>query len=299
MGIILNGSKPSKIIYNGAESTLYFNGSKIWPEVAPDPYNPLSLPPYTIRVKYKDNSTEPTDKIVRAGCVLNQVSQIPNVWDVTVNDGNIVKENWDVLFKAHYDLIEAVGANAKGVTSMQNTFAGCSALSSLNLFDTRDVVYTFGMFAQTGGRYCDSLISVPEFSLDNARDLYDVFNGCSALTGVKFKNTNNVTGCYQTFTNCYSLQSVDMNTSALRNANRMFSGCSSLSAIPDLGFTAVTACSRMFENCYNIESGISALYSQFSSRITSTSYYTRCFRNCGTDTVQGAAELATIPTNWK
>ena len=37
MGIILNGSKPSKIIYNGAESALYFNGSKIWPEVAPKP----------------------------------------------------------------------------------------------------------------------------------------------------------------------------------------------------------------------------------------------------------------------
>ena len=34
MGILLNGSKPSKIIYNGAESSLYFNGYKIWPEEA-------------------------------------------------------------------------------------------------------------------------------------------------------------------------------------------------------------------------------------------------------------------------
>lgn len=32
MGILLNGNKPSKIIYNGAESSLYYNGSKIWPE---------------------------------------------------------------------------------------------------------------------------------------------------------------------------------------------------------------------------------------------------------------------------
>lgn len=35
MGILLNGNKPSKIIYNGAESSLYFNGSKIWPESSP------------------------------------------------------------------------------------------------------------------------------------------------------------------------------------------------------------------------------------------------------------------------
>lgn len=264
-----------------------------------NPYNPLSLPAYTIRVKYKDNSTEPTDKIVRSGCVLNQVSQIPNVWDVTVNDGNIGKENWDLLFRAHYDLIEVVGANAKGVTSMKDTFVGCSALSSLNLFDTRDVVYANDMFGQTGGRYCESLTSVPEFSFDNAVVLSYMFYGCSALTGVKLKNTNNVTSCYYTFTNCYSLQSVDMNTSALEDVNRMFSGCSSLSAIPDLGFTAVTKCPRMFENCYNIESGISALYGQFSARITSTANYTRCFRNCGQDTVQGAAELAQIPDGWK
>lgn len=35
MGLILNGNAPSKIIYNGAEVSLYFNGSKIWPEEAP------------------------------------------------------------------------------------------------------------------------------------------------------------------------------------------------------------------------------------------------------------------------
>lgn len=36
MGLIFNGNKPSKIIYNGVESALYFNGSKIWPEDAPE-----------------------------------------------------------------------------------------------------------------------------------------------------------------------------------------------------------------------------------------------------------------------
>lgn len=37
MGILINGNKPSKIIYNGAEASLYFNGSKIWPNTVPPP----------------------------------------------------------------------------------------------------------------------------------------------------------------------------------------------------------------------------------------------------------------------
>lgn len=35
MGLILNGNAPNKILYNGAEVSLYFNGSKIWPNAAP------------------------------------------------------------------------------------------------------------------------------------------------------------------------------------------------------------------------------------------------------------------------
>lgn len=35
MAIIINGNKPSSIIYNGVEATLYFNGNKIWPENIP------------------------------------------------------------------------------------------------------------------------------------------------------------------------------------------------------------------------------------------------------------------------
>lgn len=35
MGLILNGNAPNKILYNGAEVSLYFNGSKIWPDITP------------------------------------------------------------------------------------------------------------------------------------------------------------------------------------------------------------------------------------------------------------------------
>lgn len=53
MGIILNGSKPSKIIYNGAEASLYFNGSKIWPESSP---TPVTYYGYMVEMKWGNNN---------------------------------------------------------------------------------------------------------------------------------------------------------------------------------------------------------------------------------------------------
>lgn len=50
MGILLNGNKPSKIIYNGAESSLYFNGSKIWPDDTP-----VGPQQYKFRIESTDN----------------------------------------------------------------------------------------------------------------------------------------------------------------------------------------------------------------------------------------------------
>lgn len=43
MGLIFNGNKPSKIIYNGVEPALYFNGSKIWPDESPTPIDEVQI----------------------------------------------------------------------------------------------------------------------------------------------------------------------------------------------------------------------------------------------------------------
>ena len=37
MGLVCNGGAPSNVLYNGAGVSLYFNGSKIWPNIAPTP----------------------------------------------------------------------------------------------------------------------------------------------------------------------------------------------------------------------------------------------------------------------
>lgn len=37
MGLVCNGGTPNNVLYNGAAVSLYFNGSKIWPNTAPTP----------------------------------------------------------------------------------------------------------------------------------------------------------------------------------------------------------------------------------------------------------------------
>jgi hypothetical protein len=88
--------------------------------------NPLNLPPYTIRLKFKDGVTPIFEK--GAGV---QVSQTPNVWDLTYE-----YSNWFRLLDRQTDLLEVLGANTTNVTSLSDTFAHCTSLSSVAIFDT-------------------------------------------------------------------------------------------------------------------------------------------------------------------
>jgi len=56
--------------------------------------------------------------------------------------------------------------------------------------------------------------------------------------------------------------------------------------------------SHMFHSCANVESGALALYQQASTQTTIPTH-TQAFRDCGSNTVTGAAELALIPDDWK
>ena len=77
-----------------------------------DPYNPLNLPPYTIRLKYEEGTTPTFSK----GTAV-QVSQTPNIWDLTYNN-----TDWTQLLYQHASvhskasLIEVLGANTTNVT---------------------------------------------------------------------------------------------------------------------------------------------------------------------------------------
>ena len=171
MGIIVNNIKPYHIMYNGVEATLYHNGIKIWPEGS-DPYNPLGLPPNTVRVRTNDGN--PPIKDYQTS--YETATLVPGTTDVY----DVYKSGTDFIdfLRLSTNVVEVLGANTTGITNMRYMFAGCSSLTTVPLFNT-----------------------------SNVTEMRDMFAGCSSLTTVPLFNTSNVTNMGSAFYNCRNVQS--------------------------------------------------------------------------------------------
>lgn len=140
-------------------------------------------------------------------------------------------------------------------------------------------------------------------------DVYDVYKSGTDFFGllccsynvveVLGANTTGITNMQSMFYYCSSLTTVPLfDTSSVTDMTTMFRSCSSLTAIPLFNTSSVTSMNNMCRDCSNVESGALALYNQASSQTTPPSNHSFTFRNCGKDTVTGAAELAQIPSTW-
>ena len=226
-----------------------------------DPLNPLDLPANTIRLKYNNGVTPSFSK----GTAI-QVSQAPNVWDLTYNN-----TNWTSLLSDQTDLLEVLGANTTGVTYMRDMFAWCTSLTSVNIFNT-----------------------------SNVTDMYQMFEHCTSLNYIPLFNTNKVTTMRMMFYECTSLTAAPLfDTSNVTNMEYMFYTCENLTNVPLFNTSKVTNISKMFAGCYNVQYGALALYQQASTQVTPPSQHNQTFYYCGSDTETGAAELAQIPSDWK
>lgn len=267
-----------RIKYNGhilTKSELV--GSAAFTAEQPGP----SLPPYTIRLKFNEGVTPTFSKGTGV-----QVSSSPNIWDLTYEN-----TNWGQLLSSQTGLIEVIVANTSGVVYMNYMFSGCSSLTTVSLFDTSSVENMLGMFGN-----CSSLTTIPLFDTSSVTNMSTMFNGCTGLTTVPLFNTSSVTNISTMFRNCTSLTTVPLfNTSSVTNMSTMFYGCTGLTTIPLFNTSSVTNMSNTFRGCTNVQSGALALY-QASTHVIS---HTAAFRNCGSNTVTGAAELAQIPSDWK
>jgi surface protein len=259
MGLILNGNAPNKIIYNGAEVSLYFNGSKIWPESL----SPISS--NTVRVRTNDGNAP----IKSGGAKYSSATLVAGTTDVY----DVYKSGTDFrnLLSYSNNVIEVLGANTTGITNMANMFQRCSSLTTVPVFDTSSVTSMAYMFSG-----CSSLTTVPLFDTSSVTSISSMFQDCSSLTTVPL-----------------------FDTSSADNMMSMFYNCSSLTTVPLFDTSNVTYMGSMFYNCYKVESGALALYQQASTQATPPSSHWGTFYNCGRDTVTGAAELAQIPSDWK
>lgn len=227
---------------------------------------PIVLPPYTMRLKYRNGFT-PT---FASGNAV-QISSSPNIWDLTYEN-----PNWKDLLNyyvntSHTNLLEVMGANTTNVTSMFGLFDHCNSMTSVSLFDTSNVERMDNMFAE-----CSALTSVPFYDTSKATHTLGMFNACTSLRSIPLYDTSNVINMYAMFAADYSL-----------------------SSIPLLNTDKVIDMSYMYAGCYKVENGLSAFYQQVSTQATIPEYHEDTFYNCGRDTIQGAAELALIPSDWK
>lgn len=253
----------SGLAYNN--NLLKFNNYVISSGSAPVPPGPV-LPSNTVRVKTSDGQPPIKDKAAPASYeTATLVAGTSDVYDVYKSGTNFFG-----LLASSINVIEVLGANTTGITNMQYMFYGCSSLTSVPLFDTSSVT-----------------------------TMQSMFNNCSSLTTVPLLNTSSVTDMQAMFYYCSSLTTVPLfDTSSVTNMNTMFHSCSSLIVIPLFNTSSVTSMNNMFRNCSNVESGALALYNQASSQTTPPSNHSYTFRNCGSNTVTGAAELAQIPSSW-
>ena len=247
-----------------------------------DPYNPLGLPPFTIRCKFTSGYT-PT-----MGDSQTLVDADENVWDIYKNS-----TDWTSLFEKNSKLVEVLGANTSSCTNMSYMFNYCTALTTVPLFDTSSCTNMSYMFYS-----CTALTTVPLFNTSSCTNMSRMFNYCTALTTVPLFNTSSCTNMSYMFNYCTALTTVPLfDTSSCTNMINTFYGCRALTTVPLFDTSSCTDMSYMFYGCLKVQSGALALYQQASTQAPVPSH-TSTFGNCGKDTDSGAAERAQIPTSW-
>lgn len=254
-----------------------------------DLYNPLDLPPNTIRVR-TSNGNPPAKGSSTSYETATLVAGTNDVYDVYKSGTSMYR----VLYYST-NVVEVIGANTSNITNMASMFYNCTNLTTVPLFDTSSVTNMRFMFSK-----CTKLTSVPLYDTSKVTDMTEMLERCTNLTTVSLFDTSNVTTMYQMFVDCTNLTAVPLfDTSSVTDMEQMLAGCSNLTAVPLFNTSKVTKMNSMFTNCYKVESGALALYQQASTQANPPTRHSYTFYNCGRDTTTGAAELAQIPADWK
>jgi hypothetical protein len=143
-----------------------------------------------------------------------------------------------------------------------------TGVTDVPLFDTRSCLYFTQMFEGT------NIVRCPAFDMSAAVSTNAMFEYCHNLEEIPEFIMPNVT-----------------------NSEYMFQQCYGLADIPDLKLPSVDYCTCMFRSCRNIKTGILRMYNNLKDH--ATYYHEGTFRNCGVDTMEGAAELALVSDDWK
>lgn len=291
-------------------------------------FDSLPLPSMMLRFQFSDPSYDPTTVNSWVDPYGNTRSWLSgsywvkvqgtteNRWDWYYDD-----PEWDYAFEGAFrdsdNMVQVIAGDSSNVTHMMNMFEACRSLDSICWLDTSKVTNTRYMFADTsittvplfdtsrvsvmGSMFagCRSLVTVPLFDTHNVEGMASMFLGCVSLQSVPTFDTGNVRAIQYMFSGCSSLTSLPLfDTHNVEVMQSICSGCSSLTNVPLLNTQNVTNMNFAFSGCINVESGALALYQQASSQEYPPSNHEDVFKNCGSNTASGRAELLGIPQDW-
>lgn len=149
---------------------------------APDPYNPLGLPSFTMRFEFYGTDAELDPSTVISNGTWTHVSG--SVWDWTYENTSWASalSYWDPNYQATRTLAQiyrfnVLGANTTGVTNMSNLFNNHKYITTIALFDTSSVV-NFSSFLKTGSSSAPVLQTIPLFPTSSATNVSNMFENC-------------------------------------------------------------------------------------------------------------------------
>lgn len=292
-------------------------------------FDSLPLPPMALRFQFSDPDYDPTTVTswvdpsghtrswLTGSYWVKVQGTTENRWDWYYDD-----PGWDYAFEGAFrdsdNMVQVIAGNSSNVTSMMNMFEACRSLDSICWLDTSKVTNTRYMLAYT------SISTVPLFDTSSVGVMSSMFTSCRSLVSVPLLDTHNVWSMASMFLDCVSLRSVPLlDMSNVLAAQYMFCGCSSLTSLPTfdthnvevmqafcwqcssltnvplLNTQNVTNMNFAFEDCPNVEHGALALYQQASSQEYPPRNHDKVFKNCGSNTASGRADLLGIPQDWQ
>ena len=196
---------------------------------------------------------------------------------------------------------------------LTNFFRGCENLEIVPLYDISGCTSTEGMFmALSDSGYLTGIMrlkAVPLFNTSSVTNMTQMFTGCVMLTEIPNFDTSSVTSMNNMLSAFWAPGSgIDYKMNIAKVPEFDYSKCTNLAGfmrnnasiaeIPAMNVrSGLVQVGFMFSDCPNVKSGQKALYDKLSAISTITNH-TDCFKDCGSDTEEGRAELAQIPASW-
>ena len=139
--------------------------------------------------------------------------------------------------------ITKIANYGQGVSRLNiGSFFGCSSLLSIAIGN----IVSNGADASNQYRGCTALTTVPLFNLSSVTNAYAMFSGVT-LTTVPLFNLSNCTSTRSMFYQCTALTTVPLfDLSKVTNATTMFAYCAALTTVPLLNLSSCTNASNMF-----------------------------------------------------